>query len=58
MIIYCNKLLVNIWLDFNILSCLLFQYEMMKAGNFLYDSTMSALYSDTPFWPYTLVSWN
>ena len=26
----------------------------MKAGNFLYDSTMSALYSETPYWPYTV----
>ena len=26
----------------------------MKAGNFLYDSTMSALYNATPYWPYTL----
>jgi len=29
------------------------QYEMMK-GNFLYDSTMSAIYSEVPYWPYTL----
>jgi len=26
----------------------------MKAGQFQYDSTMTALYQDVPYWPYTL----